>query len=335
MKIIFLSTLFIVLLSTTGWAQSDENNPVSVHGKVCEKIINGESKSSARMRATDKASFKAVENIAELASYRNTLSSHQFNLNVYRLVDNYLEDISITVLSQTDEAVCLDVSANLPQSSIAEVFAPDSIDSVEQSNASLSLDIEENAFAEELQITIPPKPQITINDDIAYDSSLPTDDKKNVVTHSPQENISLPVSKNDNLIFFIDKTEFYNGKTTNSFFPFIEQQLSSHKQIKAVAQLNNPNYILKTKVLKAKVDNLNSETGRLQIVVAAELTDTSTSETITEHQNRFILFNSGDDAQTIATNLTKKLFAKAISELLRQTKIPHDQNTAGQIITPN
>ena len=62
---------------------------------VCEKISQGESKSSARLRASDKASFKAVEEIPELREFRQYLDPHQFNLKIYKLIDNYFEDMNV------------------------------------------------------------------------------------------------------------------------------------------------------------------------------------------------------------------------------------------------
>ena len=94
MKKIIPTLLLSLLLPFSASAQiENENKAIPLHSTVCEKITNGESRSSARMRATDKASFKAVESISELKTHKDTLNGHNFNLNVYKLVDNYLEDI--------------------------------------------------------------------------------------------------------------------------------------------------------------------------------------------------------------------------------------------------
>ena len=337
--ILLLRTLIIttLLFCSTALAQNGDNqSEISIFATTCEKIINGESKSSARVRASDKASFKAVEEIPELSKYRAILDAHNFNLKVYRLVDNYIEDIKITVINQNDSQVCVEVSAYLQPSSIKEVFSEEDkmLDPIPELQDELSLDIEEDAIDDKIDITIPPKPDITINEQIAYEDVNSLSEHNITANITKQDNISLPQKDNKSSVF-IDKTEFYNDTSTNGFFGYMEREVLKKDDIKVIAQLDNPDYILKAKVLKAKIDNINSETGRLQIVIALELTDTASSKTVTEHQNRFILFNSTDNTQDVAMNLTKDLIATGIAKLLPQIKNKNSANISGSIITPN
>ncbi len=313
------SAVFAQIFDATG------GTPVASH--ICEKIINGESKASARVRASDKASFKAVEDISELRDFRNTMDAHYFNLKIYRLVDNYLEDIKINVISQDDKEVCVEVNAYLPYSAINEMFN-DANDKAQISSDEdmITLDIEDEALDDKVDITIPPKPEITINENIAFENTL----QEEVVIED-----TLPIKKGTKPVVYVARTEFYNDTSTNGFFPDIKRQLSENKHVAVIDTLNNPNYIIKTKVLKAKIDNINSETGRLQIVVAVELTDVATSKITTEHQNRFVLFNTGDDAQITAANLTKKLISEGIAKILPLIKDADSRNTSKSIITPN
>lgn len=305
----------------------DTSGGALVSSEVCERIINGESKASARVRASDKASFKAVEDIPELRELRNFVDAHYFNLKVYRLVDNYLDDIKINVIRQNDEEVCVEVNAYLPYSAINEMFN-DANDKAQVSSDEdmITLDIEDEALDDKVDITIPPKPEITINENIAFENTLEED----VVVDN-----AVPTKKENRPVVYVARTEFYNDTSTNGFFPDIKQQLSENKHITVIDTLNNPNYIIKTKVLKAKIDNVNSETGRLQIVVAVELTDVATSKITTEHQNRFVLFNTNDDTQITAANLTKKLISEGIAKILPLIKDADSRNTSGSIITPN
>lgn len=314
--------LSCLLFSASAWAQVEAVSPdISVFASSCEKMINGESRASARIRAVDKASFKAVENIPELSTYKDSLATHEFNLKVYRLVDNYLEDVKINSSNQSEDNVCVEVSAYLPPSAISEVFAEAQTD-----NSSLAL--EEENFVPESSITIPPKPQITINKAIAYDNqpSPPREEPSPRPVQSKATNSTK---------VFIDKTEFYNNTSTGGFFAYLEQAVMSKPGIEVIAKLENPDYILKTRVLKARVDNINSQTSRLQIVVAVELVDTSSSKTITDHQNRFVLFSSAEDAQQVASELTRKLFSLGVDKLLPKIKLKQDDKSAQAIITPN
>lgn len=302
----------VLSIPVSAFAQiGDSSDEIDVFASVCERMINGESKASARVRAADKASFKAVEEIPELNDYRQKMDTHNFNLKVYRLVDNYLEDVRLTTVSQDQQQVCIEVNAYLSQASIAEVF-----------NEPESLEVE-TEVADDVNITVPPKPEIVINQEIAYE------DEPVAVFEEEQQVNQIPET-----VVFIDKTEFYNGTSTDGFFAYIEQKLKEKDGIKAAASMNNPDYVLKAKVLKAKVDAINSQTGRLQVVVALELTNTETSEKVTEHQNRFILFNNADDAQKTAADLTKKLLGEGIAKLLPKIKTS-ERDKSDSMITPN
>ena len=315
--------LLVVFLLTSFAVQAQvEDNPqeISVFASSCEPMINGESRSSARIRAVDKTSFKAVETIPELSAYKDSLTTHDFNLGVYRLIDNYLEDMKIT--SSNDEtSVCVEISAYLPATAVAEVFSG-------LSPQEEALTIEEENLSSEVNITIPPKPEIVINQEIAYESSTSQAEEKPV----NKQNLA---SKDVFAKVFVDKTEFYDGTSTNGFFSHLEHDLIANPGIKVIARLDNPDYILNTKVLKARVDNINSQTSRMQIVAVLELTDTLTSETITEHQNRFVLFNAEDDAQKVASDLTKKLFSAGLEKLLPKIKIENLDKRSKSVITPH
>ena len=340
MKLFKIVLVIALSFAKYGYAQVDgSTEEINVFAKVCEQLSVSESRASARLRASDKASFKAIEEIPDLREYRQYLDPHQFNLHVYKLVDNHFEDMSINVLSQDAEKVCVEVSGYILPSAVAEVFSD--IDLSQEDSA--TLDIESENVEENVNIVIPPKPQISISKEIAYDVNKVSDneetasnsivDNKIVAEQTP----SLPKEKlqdNNKVSVFIDKTEFYNDTSTKGFFAHIEQELLKVGKLNIQAKFDNPNYILKTKILKAKVDNINSETARLQIVVSVGLTDTSNSETTTEHQNRFILFSTNEDAQTKAAELTKSLLSDAVAKILPQIKKASNEVAKNNIITP-
>ncbi len=307
---IALSLISFLSLTTQALAQVEENaDEIAVFADVCENLINDESKASARLRATDKASFKAVENITELREYKDKLPSPDFNMRVYKLVDNYLEDLKILITSQDDRQVCVEVSGYLPISAVDEVFGLVSVDEVQV-------------------LKLPPKPDITINEQIAYEEP----DEEEIKPLAVAEDEPQPQKTTENKVkLLISDTEFYNGSSTNGFFPYLKELFAADKKLEVLSASDNPDYILKTKVLKAKVDNINSETSRLQIVVAVDFTDTKTDKTSTEHKNRFVLFNSTENAQEVASNLTKKLLAEGIEKF---KPILAKSTSSGAIITP-
>ena len=65
---------------------------VEIYGNACEKVVQGESKSSTWVRAADKAVFLGVKKIKELDKAKQILNEHDLNVLVYRLVDEYVED---------------------------------------------------------------------------------------------------------------------------------------------------------------------------------------------------------------------------------------------------
>lgn len=84
---------------------------VKIKGEACEKFVPGQSKSSIRVRVTDKASYKAVSQVENLADVRSRMLEHDFNVIVYNLVDNYVRDLMVRTTSQNDKELCVRLPA--------------------------------------------------------------------------------------------------------------------------------------------------------------------------------------------------------------------------------
>ncbi len=96
-------------------------------------------------------------------------------------------------------------------------------------------------------------------------------------------------------------------------------------------------YVLQPKVLKAKIDALNSQTKRIQMVVSLELKMQSASVSFSEHQNRFVLFENGENEQEIAQKLLHKLLRNSGRKLFAKIEQAESKRKAQglpQIITP-
>ena len=96
---------------------------VKIKGEACEKFVPGQSKSSIRVRVTDKASYKAVSQIENLADVRSRMLEHDFNVIVYNLVDNYMRDLMVRTTSQNEEELCVKVTGAIPVADIESVVA--------------------------------------------------------------------------------------------------------------------------------------------------------------------------------------------------------------------
>ena len=94
---------------------------VQIKGEACEKFVSGQSKSSIRVRVTDKASYNAVSQVQNLADVRSKMLEHDFNVIVYNLVDNYVQDLMVRTVSQNDDELCVKVTGEIPVDDINKV----------------------------------------------------------------------------------------------------------------------------------------------------------------------------------------------------------------------
>ena len=67
------------------YAQAPESvePALEIYGNACEKVISGESKSSTRVRATDKAVFLGVKRLDSLSRAKQILNEHDQNVMIY------------------------------------------------------------------------------------------------------------------------------------------------------------------------------------------------------------------------------------------------------------
>lgn len=311
----------------------EEEGVKSVYAIVCENLRNGEPKSSARMRATDKASFKALENLSDLSDYRDKYDAHDYNVLVYNLVDNYLEDLAVRTLAQDNEKICVEVTGYLSTQNIARAVSE--LSAKQEAKYPDQLVVEQAALTEPSPTALPPKPELKISEDIAVEKIL--EEEKTL----PQKQIaSDPISQARAAVddgktkVFIEQTKFYNDTATNAFHSVLAQALQENQVLAITNSLSNADYVVKTKVLRAKVDPLNSQTNRLQMVVSIELINTADASSIQEHQNRFILFESSENEQTVAASLLKKLLRKAGQQIAPKVKPKANVQATNSIITP-
>lgn len=331
--------------------EAGEENIISLVGSGCEPVRADESRSSVRLRAADKASFNAVEKISELSEYRDSLSSHDFNVLVYNIIDNYIEDQTVRTVSQNEGRICVEMTGWLNSENILRVLndnfqkyvaanepAPETAPStVQDSRADYpeSLLIEETADLQAPGSILPPKPQPSISPKVAalakepaapVPANVPTPVASNaapaiaVDTSQPEESVTY---------VFLDKTVFYNNSTTVKFYQDLKTAVEERPGVKITLDKGQAAYTLKSRVLRAKVDPVNQQTNRLQMVIAVEL-EQSGKSLVVEHQNRFVLFDDKDDEQKVAADLIRKLLVQAAHIVAKKIKSPQSE----AIITP-
>ena len=99
-------------------AEVSSDDVAVLYGSACEKINSQEPKSSVRIRATDKASFDAVKNLSDLSEFKSQYNEHDFNVLVYNIVDNYIDDLTVRTTKQDDKEICVEVTGYVKKADI-------------------------------------------------------------------------------------------------------------------------------------------------------------------------------------------------------------------------
>ena len=118
MKKIF--SLLFTLLPINLWAQEDV---VNISGIACEIFDSSQPMSSVRVRVTDKASYNAVSQIPSLIELRQNLLEHDFNVIIYDLVDNHVQNMDVKTTSQDANELCVQVTGAIPVQDIVNIVA--------------------------------------------------------------------------------------------------------------------------------------------------------------------------------------------------------------------
>lgn len=274
------------IVLSSGAKASEDNRLLPIYGNACEKIKKDEPKSSTRVRVTDMACYAAAENIPEIQSLKNKLNDHNFSILVYNIVDNYLEALSFKTLVEDGREMCVEVKGGISPKNLQ--------------NAWEYAEKELNSTGEEESDEI-----------IVADNKQDEEKATNLVV--PDSNNEFAAAK----IYFLP-THFYNDTKSNNLANVLKEFFSSQPNIKIAEKENEADYTIHSEVLRARIDQINEEKNRLQMVVSLELRDKDGKTIITEHQNRFILFAIEDNEQEIAFRLLKKLFKNAAQLLYKR-----------------
>lgn len=288
---------FLMLLPGIAAAESEEvaidsssldEDAIAVYASACEKIKDSEAKSSVRVRATDKAAFSAVESISLLNEIKDSTNPHDFNVLVYNLVDNYLEDMNVRTTRQDEEQVCVEVTGY-----IKNTYILDAVNNAQNDNK-LQIKNQEEAEEKTLQPQAPAEKPLK-----------PADEP--------------PAVENDKrALVYIAPAKFYNGTVSEQHAGILKEMFRPSKYLYITEQSELADYIIRPQVLRAKVDPINSNTNRLQMVVSVSGEFVDKESTTTEHQNRFVLFSSDDNEQSVAADLLKKLLEKAAEPIFNK-----------------
>lgn len=306
-------------------------------GEACERVKNQETISSIRMRATDKATFEAVKNLGEVASLQKQYNDHDFNVLIYKIVDNYVEDLGVQTTQQDDQKICVEITGFVTSDNISAALDELKNElSEEDENQNLqdlsTQDIASQNFAQEADMQT--------NHPVVSSQQTSSETEQTLSSSSqevePMVAPKLPAAK----LVYIAPLEFFNNTTSKEYVKILTRVFDNNAYFQLTDDEKTAGYVIYSKVLRAKVDAINSNTNRMQMVVSVEVKNKIDGSSAIEHQNRFILFNSSDDEQKVAAGLMQKLLTKAgkyvLAKVERMAQIEAEKNgeISEALITP-
>jgi len=278
---LFLSTILGFISAFNALAQEAES--LEINANTCEKMLEGESPSSARVRAVDKAVLLGLKNLPVFEEDKQILNSHDLNVMLYRIADDCVQDLSSKVVKTDDQKVCVQINGFVNPKSIEEVRK----DFLEQQG----------------------------------DQKEMTDEDISEIVSSVDAGLAfMPQSLEDVALVFVAPLEFYNGSTSLKYTTYLKEKVKENPYYYLTEQKDLADYVILPKLLKAKVDTLDKSHKRLQMVLVLEISGLSDENRVVS-QNRFLLFSSENDEQEIASRLIKKLINAAAQEAMRKIEL--------------
>lgn len=318
--------LLAVLLMFTSVAKAEvitsDSGALAIMGSACEDVKPDEQNASTRIKAMDKACFNALNSLSEIINIKDSFDEHDFNVMIYNIVDEYIEDLTTKTIKQDNSQICVEVSGYVTADNIGKAIdstlkepLPEKSEKTTVETGVMNNEVVEEVKAvetgdnnEEKEVNEPKEPNDLDGEDV-IDRGLISPNKPYI-----QDAHVVVLST-----IFIEPTEFYNGSYSHRHSQILKHVLEAYETIKIVKHKSEANFIISPKVLKARVETINSETSRMQMVVALEMFDKNKNETVTEHQNKFVLFNNNDDEQTVARSLLAQLFEQASTSIVKRT----------------
>ena len=136
-----------------------------------------------------------------------------------------------------------------------------------------------------------------------------------VKPEQPQPLVEEKAIRQEGLIF-VAPTEFFNQTSSDYYSAIIKNWFADKKGFLITSDSKLADFILRPKILRAKVETVNEESNRLQMVTALELVYAASGKSYTEHQNRFVVYGNDEGEQDVAYRLMKQLLEKSCEELI-------------------
>ena len=294
--------IFFIVFSAQAEVIETDDDALAIFGTACEPIKANEPSASIRLKAADKACYAAVSSLPEIVDIKDSFDDHDFNVMIYNIVDDYIEDMSTKTIKQDSKQLCIEVSGYITPDNIGKAI--DKTVQMASDGAVYSPEVSSSSAATLISLTPPAVSQSSASsesDDVSYTGP------QNVVINT----------------IFIKPTQFYNNTQSNSHSQILKNILSQSENVQIVTHEDEADFVITPKVLKARVEPINAKTSRMQMVIGLETFDRQQNKSTSEHQNKFILFNNEDDEQVIAKDLLRDLFEKGSLAVVKLTQKSH------------
>ena len=281
---LLFSALFSVISFQNGWAES-ENRSETIQEKIeadsCDDRLSGDDLKTAENRATDKASLAAVKLSGVIQKYAPDINVHSLDLVTYRIVDEYLSNITHNVTFDDENRICVRVQADL---TIAESELEELIHEYKRNEAVESAEVV--AIAEKIQNQMKVRP------------------------HSEQ----------DRKLVYIAQMQLWNGDQTNHYTAYLSELLSHSEYYYITPDESLADFTIKPELEKADVDELDAQNHKMHMIVKLNVTNNGAqnADEINDKQNHFILFKADEDEQKVADKLIVKLLNRAVTNVNNQ-----------------
>lgn len=317
----------LVAFSAVAEVTDSENDTLRIFGSACEDIKAGIQSATTRMKATDKACYNAVSSHPEIVNIKSSFDDHDYNVMIYNIVDQHIEDLTTKTIKQDDAQICIEVAGYITPENIGKA-----IDDTIKIQTTSDVDNAEDTSSDSIDSNVATAESTDIDDQQSKDIVASINDAFADESIEIAETSSLAENINDNKsqvvvlsTIFVKPTEFYNNTLSATHSKVLKSILSQNENIHIVTNESEANFIITPKVLKAKIEPINNETSKMHMVVAIDMMDCNQNNTSTEHQSKMIMFNNGDDEQVIAKDLLKQLFEQSSLSILKLTDKSNNQ----------
>ena len=252
----------------------------NVSADACDDRLVDDDEHTAENRAVDKAGLAAVKMSGIIQRYHPELSANAIDTIAYRIIDDYMVNISHAIRFSDSDRVCV-------------------------------------RFMSDVEMTVSDMEKLV---EEYHDSDAPAEQVAEVVKKVEENTSFKPQTLQDKKLLYIRKMVFWNGNETDHYKDLLTGLFSNSEYFYVTEDESIADLVVTPRLTKSEVDEIDRNNHKMLMSTELEVfspTDNNFAP-LQERQNHFILFSSSKDEQKIADELLRKLLTKASKELSRK-----------------